>query len=71
VASPAHPRPTERAQQIHVKSAWGPGADRPHKRLIDFVSVGSMFGAGSQLKGRNVRQRSLDVRKDLRRISQR
>jgi hypothetical protein len=37
---------------LKCESAWGPGADRPHKRLIDFVSVGSMFGAVSHARGR-------------------
>src|SRR5579872_1163672 len=31
------------------KSAWGPGADRRHNRLIDLDSVGSTFGAVSHL----------------------
>jgi hypothetical protein len=30
------------------ESAWGPGADRRYKRLINWDSVGSMFGAVSQ-----------------------
>jgi hypothetical protein len=30
------------------ESAWGPGADRRHKRLIDIDFAGSMFGAVSQ-----------------------
>jgi hypothetical protein len=33
---------------VRCESPWGPGADRPHKRLIDFVSVGSTFCAVSQ-----------------------
>jgi hypothetical protein len=35
------------------ESAWGSGADRRHKRLIDMDSVGSTFGAVSQPRLRN------------------
>jgi hypothetical protein len=41
------------SRSVECESAWGPIADRPHKRSIDFVSVGSMFGAVSQHCKRN------------------
>jgi Transposase domain (DUF772) len=34
--------------QPSCKSAWGPGADRRHNRLIELDSVESMFGAVSR-----------------------
>ena len=41
------------SRSVECESAWGPIADRPHKRSIDFVSVGSMFGVVSQHCKRN------------------
>jgi hypothetical protein len=38
---------TEKQIAAECESAWGPDADRRHKRLIDIASVGSMFGGVS------------------------